>query len=113
MITIMLSLFLLDGKSMEHMGFYHGDHVQTVQAPCEVNDVIVFKYKDVNYLKQLTGYGNDCFYVQGRPDIWEENGKKMESLDSTQWGCVDGELRGCVIDKEKNWFKTVFNKFKK
>ncbi len=100
MLAIILTLFIIDGKSVEPV-YAHNETIETIHAPCAVDDYIVFRYEGVEYIKQLDHYtGRGDLWVKGRGDYWIENGVKKQSYDSSVYGYMPVDtydVLGCVI----------------
>lgn len=94
-------VFILNGQSMAHLGYVDGMPVQVVHAPCNIGSDIAFRYNGIDYLKTLTRTKpNGNIWVQGRDDIWLENGIKKQSLDSRVYGWLSPQqyiIYGCVL----------------
>lgn len=89
--------YLVDGRSMESYGFTDGMRVSVVPASdFRVGDVIAFTCTrdvcDGAYIKKITQKNGSCYWVEGRKDVWKENGKRKKSMDSRTtygWLCDD------------------------
>jgi hypothetical protein len=93
-----IETYQVDGHSMEHLGFDDGKLVDVLPASdFNVGDVIAFECNRVEcdgaYIKEIAGkMNNSCYWVEGRKDIWKEDGKRKQSLDSRTtygWLCDD------------------------
>lgn len=87
--------FQVEGHSMESYGFYDRTLVDVVPASTFfVGDVIAFECTDEKcdgaYIKKITKKEGDCYWVEGRKDVWLENGDRRQSMDSRttyDWLC--------------------------
>jgi len=90
-------VYQVDGNSMDPLGFADGDFIDVMTASeLQIGDVIAFECSrdacDGAYIKRIVQKQGSCFWVEGRDDIWEENGKKKQSMDSRTtygWLCND------------------------
>ncbi len=79
--------YLVEGHSMESYGFMDGTRVDVVPATTfQVGDVIAFEctFDKCNgaYVKKIIKKDGECYWVEGRKDVWEENGSRRQSMDS-------------------------------
>jgi hypothetical protein len=89
--------YQVDGHSMENYGFMDGMRINVVAASSfVVGDVIAFECGhekcDGAYVKKITQKDGACYWVEGRKDVWMENGSKRQSMDSRTtfgWLCDD------------------------
>ncbi len=92
-----IKTYQVEGHSMEHLGFGHDVLIDVVPASdFNVGDVIAFECFhskcDGAYIKKVTDKKETCLWVEGRYDIWEEDGKRKQSMDSRTtygWLCDD------------------------
>ncbi|MEN8252038.1 MAG: hypothetical protein ABFQ53_00440 [Patescibacteria group bacterium] len=90
-------VYQIEGHSMEHIGFDDEEYVDVVPAShFNVGDVIAFECShekcDGAYIKEIRGKKDSCLWLEGRGDIWEENGERKQSMDSRTtygWLCND------------------------
>lgn len=90
-------VFQVEGHSMESYGFFDRALVDVVPATeFFVGDVIAFECThekcDGAYIKKITKKEDNCYWVEGRRDVWEENGNRRQSMDSKttyDWLCGD------------------------
>lgn len=97
-------LYIVDGQSMQHMGFHDKELVEAVYAPCEEKSVIAFSYKGVDYIKELVTVRDDgAIWVEGRDDVWRDaSGSLRKSKDSRTYGYIvadDYDILGCIYEK--------------
>lgn len=103
--------YQIDGHSMEHLGFDDESFVDVIPvSDFNVGDIIAFECSrqecDGAYIKEIAGKKDSCFWLEGRRDIWEEDGKRKESMDSRTtygWLCNDDiEIYGVAfLEKPK------------
>jgi hypothetical protein len=101
-----IKTYQIQGNSMRTLGFANGALIDVIPVDeVRVGDAIAFEcYKegcDGAYIKKvIQKYGN-CFWLEGRDDIWIENGELKESLDSRTtygWLCDDAiEIYGVAF----------------
>jgi hypothetical protein len=98
--------YQVEGNSMRTLGFANGALIDVVPVDeVHIGDAIAFTcYKkecDGSYIKKVIQKYGDCFWVEGRNDVWEENGILKESLDSRTtygWLCNDAiEIYGVAF----------------
>lgn len=90
-------MFQVEGHSMETLGFAHNSYVNVVPvSDVNVGDVIAFTCTHEAchgaYIKRVAQKSGNCFWVEGRQDVWSENGVRKQSLDSRTtygWLCND------------------------
>lgn len=89
--------YQVDGNSMAPLGFAHDTFVDVVPASnFNVGDVIAFTCSDEHcdgaYIKKISRKNGTCYWVEGRQDVWMEDGQKKQSMDSRTtygWLCND------------------------
>lgn len=101
-----VQVYQVDGRSMENRGFMNGDLVKVIQASqFNIGDIIAFACFHEKcsgmYIKEIVGKINDCYWLEGRNDFWEENNVKKQSMDSRTtygWLCNENiDIRGIVF----------------
>lgn len=84
----------LSGRSMEQYGFYDGETIKMTHEQPRVGDFVSFRCVNdrcpqYNMLKRLTMQSLDCYWFQGRDDMWkDEKGEVKRSMDSRVYGWV-------------------------
>lgn len=89
--------YQVDGNSMKPLGFQDESYVNVVPASdFNVGDVIAFECAHAQcngaYIKKIARKNGTCYWVEGRKDIWIEDGQKKQSMDSRTtygWLCND------------------------
>ncbi len=92
-----LALFIVQGGSMAHLGYYEDKLIKTIPAPCPVESVIAFHFEDEDYIKTLKAYtGRGDIWVEGRDGVWTDKGKEVQSYDSRIYGYIPFDQH-CII----------------
>lgn len=101
--------FQVDGHSMETYGYFDRALVDVVPAKeFYVGDIVAFECGHEKchgaYIKKITKKQGDCYWVEGRTDVWEENGNRRQSMDSRttyDWLCgEDITIYGVAFTKK-------------
>ena len=88
------------GASMEHLGFHEGDKVNVEPDSNHmyfIGDIVAFVCnkpkcpKENAMLKEIKNIDGECFWLEGRPDIYTYRGIESVSLDSRKYGWLCGD----------------------
>ncbi len=98
----------VEGNSMAVFGFGDGARIDVVPASdFVIGDIVAFtcdhKACDGAYIKKITNKVDDCYWMEGRDDVWEEDGIRKQSYDSRtafDWLCGDDiDIYGVAFHK--------------
>ena len=90
------------GNSMQQYGFYDGASFRVdTQKTCEPGDFCSFvclvercrgiygeATGQVDWTKRLMSITDNCYWFEGNPENWMENGIMVQSFDSRMYGCL-------------------------
>jgi hypothetical protein len=92
-----IKTYQAEGNSMSLFGFADRALISVVPAnEFRIGDIVAFECYhegcDGAYIKKIVKKQNNCYWLEGRRDIWKEFGIEKESLDSrTTYGWLCGD----------------------